>query len=90
MSMQCLEDGLYNLIGPGEDVTVPESQNPKSCGAQKVIPSGVIRDLLQMLAPVQLDDDQRFDASEVANIQAHLMLATELESTELSAAYASP
>jgi len=43
-----------------------------------------------MLASVQLDDDRRFDASEVANVEADLILAAEFESAKLAATQVSP
>ncbi len=90
ISMQRLKNGLHDLFGPNEHVAVPESQNPKSRRTQKIVSSRVVSDLSYMLTSVQLDDDRCFDASEIANIQADLMLAAEFESAELAATQASP
>jgi hypothetical protein len=43
-----------------------------------------------MLAAVQFDDDRRFEANEVADVTADLMLAPELEAVELTPAQMLP
>jgi hypothetical protein len=88
--MQRLEDRLDNVVGSREHIVVPKTQHTKARGPQKVIPSRVIRHLLDVLASVQLNDNSGIGASEVADMEPDLMLSAEFESAQLATAQAVP
>jgi hypothetical protein len=75
------EDRLRDAGGPGEHVSVPEAQNAETLTPQETIAMQIVRDLINVLTTIQLDDDGRFQADEIADISADGMLSSEFETT---------
>ena len=89
-SMKRFENGLEDIIHPSQHVAIPESQDAKPMGPEECISMLVTRSLIEVLAPIQLDNDCGFKADEIADIHAERMLPSEFEATQLSASQASP
>ena len=88
--MQHPADVLHDRIRLPQDINVPESNNLEAASLQ---PSGtllVVGQLVEMLAPVQLDDELSVPAAEIGDVMVYGDLAPELESVELSVAKRSP
>jgi hypothetical protein len=88
--MQRFEDRLNDGVQPCKHISIPESYDPEACGSEKVVPATVIDGLIGVLTPVQFDDDSSIDRSEVADVEADLMLPAKLETAQLSPSKAAP
>ena len=77
--MQRFINGLNDGIGLPKHVTVPESQDTKAVRSEKRVKVGIVGRLGRVLAAIQFDDDQCFQANEIADVTADRMLTPELE-----------
>lgn len=83
--MQRREDRVDDSIEFRLDVTVPESQNTVSGRSQETVAPIVILGAFEMLTSIQFDDEPSVERGEVANVEADLVLAAELEPSNLAA-----
>ena len=83
-------DHLPDTIHISEDFVVPESQDPIALAAHEVITPLVVSARFGVLTTVDLDDEHRFQASEVGNVRSDANLATELVAFELPEAQVLP
>ena len=90
LPMQGLVDRFDDIVGTEQDVVIPEPQRAKATGSQRRISMPVMPRLIEMLTAIQLDDDPRLDADEIADIDADGMFPPELEASQLAAAQAAP
>ncbi len=88
--MQCCVDRFDNAVGTGQDITIPESQDPETVSPKHFISMTVLRRLIEMLTAIQFDDNPCFKANEVADVDPEGMLPPELEPIQLSPAQATP
>ena len=82
-TMQCLEDGLDDGVGPGQRIAVPESQNAKAAGPKEGIAMGIVGRLGDVLAAVEFHHDRGLQSDEIADVPADRPLPAELEAPEL-------
>ena len=55
-----------------------------------MVPTGIVKRLIGVLAAIQFHDDRAVETSEVTDVETNLMLAAEFEATELTTAQATP
>jgi hypothetical protein len=84
--MERFEDGLNDAIGLGQDLAVPEPQNPETLRPQETITLCIVRSRVDVLAAVEFDHEAGFGTNEIANVGADYVLTSELEASELTTA----
>ena len=85
-----LEDRVDNSIEFRLDVTIPEPKDTITGRSQETVSLIVVFGAFEMLTPIQLDDETPVERSEVADVEADLVLAAELETGDLAATKAAP
>ena len=78
-AIQRREDRFHDTLGLFQHVSVPKSQDAIAVQANERITPFIIVRLFNVLAAVQLDDDRRFEADEIADIGAEWALPAKLE-----------
>ncbi len=82
--MQGFVDGIDHIAGSREHVGIPESQDAQTFRSQIGVATRIVCRLLDMLTPVELDDDTGTQAHEVADVRTNRVLPPELEVIQLS------
>ena len=88
--MERLEDRLDDIVEPLHHVDVPEAQNSIAGRSQEIIAPLVIAHVLSVLTSVELNDESAIERGKIADVEADLMLAAELEAGELSPPESAP
>src|SRR3954451_12668106 len=88
--MKRFEDGLDDGVEVCLHIAVPEAQNTITSRSQETITPSIIGGALNMLTPVQFDDDAGIGRGEIADAESDLVLPSELEAAELSAPQTAP
>ena len=88
--VQRLEDRIHHSIEFCLHVTVPEPKDAVAGRSQEAVAAIVILGALEMLAPVEFNDQLSVERGEVADVEADLMLSAELEASDLSASQTAP
>ena len=83
-AMQRREDRFDHGIRLCLDVPVPEPQNTVARRSQEAITPVIVRGTLQMLTSIEFDGELSIERGEVADIEADLVLTSELEAADLS------
>lgn len=83
-------DLLQNTVSLSQDFVVPETQHAKTAVGEKrsALPIGVAA--LSVLGTVNLDNQTRFEASEIGDERPNRALPSEFVTVKLSPAYARP
>ena len=66
-------------LDPRHHFAIPETQDLEARRIQEPIPAQVVVQAFRMLTAVDLDDEQRLQTYEIADVEANLMLPSELE-----------
>ena len=90
LSMRRLEDRLNDALGLGQHIGIPKPQKAITIRPNERVTAFIIVRLLNVLTPVEFDDDGGFEADEIANIWTEGSLSAELEAAEASAAQCVP
>ena len=83
VSVEGLIDRFQHDAGTDENVMIPEAQDAKAAGPQERISARVRVRLFDVLAAVELDDDEAVQAGEVADVRSNGMLAAKFVSGQL-------
>ena len=78
-----------NIVGSLENIIIPESQDAESQRFERSRTALVIRNLIEMLAAIQLDGEATFERCEVEDVTRDAMLTPEFRA-ELRVAQMSP
>ena len=79
LTMEGFEDRLKDVLRLPQHMIVPEAKNAEASFPQKTVASSIICGSIQMLAPVEFDDNGGFRTDEIADVWTDHVLASELE-----------